>query len=363
MTTTNNTHICFSFRSKFQKRLLNEENRSAFVVAFDRFCNYHKELAKKVLWRLTYNEDFFEQDLKPLGLDLEIVPLNMISTLRDELRFQYNIQNPGFLEPQLPDNAECMEAFTALKNHTDEIVAIAVLDYCYNTLYVGEESKQKILRLLGKPEENLYFGGLREMGFSRRAASYLMPYHIQIRDLFKALYDYTFQNSSPFKNTPFEELAQQLTAAVTKLPFKFTEDIQTPADEAHVEEEEPAQAAEPQAEEPAQPEKPVQAAEPQVEEPVKPCSEFKPLTPENILEHCDVFYSLFYDGHDSIDTLLGINMLGFDLNKIILRQDAILKVLEANEKFRDVDEMLRSAKSLQEEAENEMAMATKALAE
>ncbi len=370
--TTTSTNISFNFRDEFQDQLLNKENSSTFVGAFARFCNNHPDPAKTILWRLTYNVEFFEEELQKLGLNLEIVPLDKVSTLRDELRYQYNVLHPDFLAPQLPDSAnKCAEAFTALKNHTDEIVANAVLDYCYNCLYVEEESKKKILRLLGKPEGNNSFGGLRQLGFTRRAASYLMPYHLQIRDLFKALCDCTLQNSPSFKNTPFEELDKQLNAAGIELPFEFPEGLGTPADEAHVKEsalaantqaeepgqtEEPVQAAKPQAEEPAQTE------EPQAEEPAQPCSEFKPLTPENILEHRDVFEFLC-GGYYPIDTITEISKLGFDLNKVILKKDVIYKVLDVSLSIEEADKMLREAESLKEEAEREMAMVAKALAE
>lgn len=344
MTTNNSTNISFDFRNKFQDRLLNKENRFVFVVAFDRFCNYHKELAKKVLWRLTYNDGFFESDLKSLGLNLEIVPLNRISTLRDELRFQYNIQHPGFLEPQLPDNAECMEAYNTLKNHADEIVSITVLEYCYNNLYAEEESRNKVLALLESSKENCYFGGLRQMGFPYKATSYLMPYHAQVYALFKALCDSTHKNASSFKNIPFEELDKQLDVAGIELPFEFTENLETPVDETHAEE------------------KTVQTAVPQAEEPAKPCSEFKPLTPENILEHRNVFESLC-GGYYSIDTILDISKLGFDLNKVILKREVIYKVLEINLSIEKADEMLHEAESAKEKAKNDMAMVAKALAE
>ena len=110
MTNTKNINtesISFTFRSKFEK-LLNDENRPIITAAFEKFFKLRPDSARNLLWRLTFNDDTASAVLIELGLNAEIIPLEKISTLRNELRSQYEQQRPNFLGVDV--RSECQEA-------------------------------------------------------------------------------------------------------------------------------------------------------------------------------------------------------------------------------------------------------------
>lgn len=338
MTTMNNNHEnTFTFRSKFENRLVTDAKRPVFMDSFEAFCNLASDTARKILWRLTYNDDeFLEKNLHELGLTLEIVPLDKVLTLRDELRYQYELLYPDFLAIEVPD--ECLEAFTALKNHTDSIVANVVYGYCFSNSYLDNLSMSQILDLLGSNKENRYFGGLRSLGFSYKEANYLKQYHLLIRNLLKALYERNPQNIHFFKNTPFDGLDNCLKDAGIDLPFDI-EDI-------------PAKA-------PTKISVETSSEVQDNEHPAEADSGFKPLTVQAILEHKDVFTS-FVESSD-MNILLQVGKLGFDLNKVIAKKEAILEVIEANTKKEMLDKLIQEAESFKEIVEFLMIEATKKL--
>lgn len=324
----NNESKTFTFRSKFEDRLITDKNRPIFTAAFETFCKLSSDTARKILWRLTYNDEFLEKNLRTLGLTLELVPSDKVLTLRDELRYQYELLYPEFLAVEVPD--ECLEAFTAFKNRTDAIVANVVYRNCLYASYFDALSMRQILDLLESNKENRYFRGLRDIGFSYKVAQYLKPYHMQIHDLLKSLYDHNNQNVNSFKNTPFDELDDRIKDAGIELPYTFGEETQV---EVESETETLVEATANTAVH-ATVEAPVEAHnEAQAEQPAEANSGFKPLTPEEILEHKDVFTS-FVESSD-MNILLQIGKLGFDLNKIIDKKEAISKFLEATKALND----------------------------
>lgn len=319
----NGNNTTFTFRNKFENRLVTDENRQIFIATFKSFINLGPDTARTLLWRLTYNlndVEHLEENLQTLGLTMKIVPLGTVITLRDELRYQYELLHPEFLAVEVPD--ECLKAFTALKNRTDTIVANIVYGNCFYASYFDALSMTKIFDLLKSNNEYRYFRGLRDIGFSYKIAKYLNPYHKQIHDLLKALYDYNHRNVQSFQNTPFAELDNRLEDAGIDLPFTFGEEAQ--------------EALEPvvEATDDTTVQVPVEVpVEAQAEHPAETNSDFKALTPDAILEYKDVF-TTFVESSD-MNSLIQIRELGFDLNKVIVKKDAIIKLLEATKSLSD----------------------------
>ena len=135
---------------------------------------------------------------------------------------------------------------------------------------------------------------------------------MEIHNLLKAMYDCQ-QDAS--KNTPLDKLGSMVKEAGIELPFNVYEipeatPVKAPADTT------------------------VQAPnKAQAKQPVEADSGFKPLTPEGILENKDVFAS-FVESSD-MNILLQIGKLGFDLNKVIAKKDAIIKLFEAAKALND----------------------------
>lgn len=325
MTTTNNNSITFAFRNKFEK-LVTDENRPAITAAFEKFCSLGPETtdARDILWSLTYNPEIASATLEKLGLNLEIISSEQISKLRDELRHQYEKLHGSYLTATV--SAEYAEAFEELTKKVGPIVADVVNEYCSYRMYAG--GVKRTLFLLSDDKENYFFGGICDLGFSSQEAEYLKPFHMQIHDLLKAMYD-SQQNVQSFSNTPFSGLDAQLKDAGIDLPF----DIEDQESE--------------------------KSSETPVEQPVQPSSEFKPLTSEAILEYKDVFTSFVKTG--DLNILLEIGKLGFDLNKVMDKKVEIGNFIDANTDYMEALGNLLKAKAANDTASAKMTEAVKAL--
>lgn len=335
------TNTNFTFRSKFEK-LLNNENRPIIVAAFEKFFKLQPDSARDLLWRMTYNMEVTAvAALAELGLNQEIISFEKIPCLRNELRHQYNeVAHPNFLVVTVP--GECQEAFDALLNHTDPIVANIVYEHCQSHLYVDEGSMNRLLYLLGSDKENNFFGGIRSLQFTPDESFYLKPHHLLIHNLLNALYeDYRAQRSPMEDNRPFAGLAGLIEEAGMNLPFNFEEVAQEACDEA-IEE----VLAEMEAE------APVEAPTEVPAEPVQTDSRFKPLTAEAIIANKDVFASFLKD--NDMNALFQIGMLGFDLNEVMSKSEKMNNLLKAAEAVEKAKEKLKKA-------EAKMSKATEAL--
>lgn len=311
-TMNNNNENTFTFRSKFEK-LVNSENRPVIEAAFKKFCSLDPKttIARDLLWDLTYNPEVSSETLLKLGLNQKIISLENVSKLRDELRHQYEKLHKGYLTVDVSE--EFIPAFEALSKKAGPIVASVVHELCsYRML---EYNVPRALFLLRSDKENFFFGGICEVGFTSKEAEYLKPFHMEIHDLLKAMYEHQLEAS---QNTPFSGLDSMIKEAGIELPFDVDEvPVKTPVEATantavH-----------------ATVESPVEAPnEAQAEQPAEANSGFKPLTPEGILEHKDVF-TTFVKSSD-MNILLQIGNLGYDLNTVIAKKKAISRVLEAN---------------------------------
>lgn len=207
MSTSNQT-MAISFRNKF-KKLLTEDNYETTASAFQQFCDsFTPEVAIKYLWNMTYLQGDINLEEDEL---FWFFPKENIIALRNELRFQYELRNPGFLDVQVSD--ECQEAFETLAKRTDAITAKVVLEHCKNYSYLDESSIERTLYLLSSDLENNVYGGIRCLAFDREAASYLQSFHMQIHDLLKALHDARRKEYASYGSNPFAELASMVDKA------------------------------------------------------------------------------------------------------------------------------------------------------
>lgn len=325
MTTMNNHNesTTITFRSKFEK-LLSDENRPAIEAAFEKFCNIDPEttVARDILWDLTYNPEVSFEALQKLGLNQEIISPENVSKLRDELRHQYEKLHNGYLTVDVSD--ECIPAFEALSKKASPITASMVNELCSYRLH-GRDVPRALF-LLKSDKENFFFGGICDIGFNTKEAEYLKPFHMEIHNLLKAMYDCQ-QDAS--KNTPLDKLGSMVKEAGIELPFDMGKDPKEASNEA------------------------------QAEQPVEADFGFRPLTPEGILEHKDVF-TAFIESCD-MNLLLQIGRFGFDLNKVISKKEAISKVLEVDAKRREVDQLLQQVATLNRVVSTLMFEATEAL--
>lgn len=296
---TNTMNTTFTFRSKFEK-IVSDENRPVIEAAFEKFCNFDPATtdARNLLWNLTYNPEVASATLHDLGLSHEIIAPENVCKLRDELRYQYERLHNGYLTVNVSEDR--IPAFEALSKKAGPIVASLVNELCLQRLYGSDVPRT--LYLLKSEKENFFFGGICDVGFMPIEAEYLKPFHMQIHDLLKAMYD---SQQEATRNTPLIGLDSIIKDAGMELPFYVSElpattPIETPVEIPN---------------------------EAQDEQPAETNSGFKALTPDAILEHKDVFTAFVESGDMNI--LLKIGSLGFDLNNVIVKKEAISKVLEA----------------------------------
>ena len=300
--TITNMHLPLVFRSKFEN-LITDENRPVITKAFFEFFKLLPKDACDILWHLTYEPDHSSFSLEKIGLSLNIIPLENISSLRNELRFHYVDRDPTFLNMDLAE--ECQEAYQELVNHSDVITAVVVYNHCQSHIC---SDVNRILFLLSSSKDSNFFGGLRSLSFSIDEANYLKPLHMEIHNLLKVMYE-NYQKlcgSSSFSNTPFTGLAKMIEANGNDLPFTFGDD--TP------------------------PETPVQTTvqvgdDTPSEEPAPTIPQFRRIYAESIIMYRDTFIPFVMD--EDWNLLLEIGKLGFDLNEVMAKKEKICIFLEA----------------------------------
>lgn len=174
----------FAFRNKFEK-LLTDENRCPITSAFQKFCGFDEKEAILHLWHLTTGHKFMDT-LDELDLSIDFV--GDLTAFRNELRYQYSLRHPGFLDINAPEY--CLTAFDALKNKADSIVATVVYQHCQAHASLDASEIDRTLYLLGSDREDFQLGGIRNLSNALKDedARYLLPFSKQIGDLLRTLY-------------------------------------------------------------------------------------------------------------------------------------------------------------------------------
>jgi len=280
MTTTSNQHqTTFTFRTKF-KGFLNENDFLNITEIFENFCKSSSATAFDILWRLTYSTDVANKEIYDLGIKSEKFSPEKILLFRNELRYQYEQRWTNSIETNF--ESPIKEAYSALKNKSDSIVANIVYRHCYAAKNYSDINR--ILYLLMSEKEQNYFGGIRALNFNMKEAEYLKPYHIEIHNLLQEVHN-AF-NSEEFNELPFYMGEEEKN--VENNPVKNNE----------IEEE---------------------------------MSRYKNLTPEEIFKNKDIFKS-FVENVD-IELLNSIIHLGFDLNEVSTKREEIFNLIKAVESF------------------------------
>ena len=336
MTTTENTkNSTISFRNKFEKLIKCDYEHQVFEESFEKFFALNPEEALDMLWKLTYAPAI--NILEKIGLYAGISD-EMFIALRNELRHQYKEVHPDFLKMSIPE--DCQEAFDVLKNKSDIITAAVVYAHCQSCLYL--ENMDRILFLLNSDKENNYFGGIRSLFFNADESAYLKQFHEQIYDLLMALHNNVEQHNNSCKNMPFEGLDKLLENADKVLPFYVDVSAQKDVDETL----RPVMGDEP-------------LIEPEVKQPVATGSAYKSLTAEEIMANKDAFASLVKDA--DLNILVQIGQLGFDLNKVMDKKEAISNLLKAIESMEKAEAKVLAAAKSKEKAEVKLFKAAEAL--
>ena len=335
-TISNNMSNPFTFRNKF-RRIITDENLPAIVAAFKEFCSLDPKTpdALNFLWQLTYSSNWAIQFLYSVGLNLNIIPASELIKFRNELRYQYEIRNPGYFTKDIPE--ECMPAFNWLADKTDLIVASAAYNTIISYPYTHWCDVNRICYLIRSDKENFSLGGLHEIGFTYEESKFLQPYTMQILNLLEAVYDYNQNHvSATSAESSVETRAESSNEAHDEVPAESSDKTQALEAQAESLLEAITQSHADAAVE--------SLIETQNEEPFEANSSFKPLTTEAILEHKDVFIPFVESGDMNI--LLQIGKLGFDLNKVITKKKEVKRVLELNSKVDKIDELIWRAEVL-----------------
>lgn len=277
------------FRSKFVKAFQHSNaDEQVLRKAFEEFLKHGDTFALDLLWRLTFEP--CSQGLWLIWLDPQSISDEVHGVLRNELRYQYTQEHPDFLSyDKIP--VELADVFSNLSNRSDTIVANVVLQKCTVCIRTKVANKEflelrKISYLLGSRKENNFFGGLKSLGFQHDEATYLKPYRQEIQKLFTLMVHDHIKDLAPDKEQVVEDVKVPEELDVDEILYDNSTATST---------EQPADA-------------------------------FTKITPENILTHKDVFSSFALDG--DLNALIQIGKLGFDLNAVSLKKEAIANIIK-----------------------------------
>lgn len=312
----NCTHI--HFRSKFLKHIQNDFEHDILLSAFEKFILLDKKSAIDIIWRMSYAS--CSEALWKIGLDPQSFSEEYYTSLRNELRNQYEEFHhlPGqnsrdFWSETVPVFDAAVEAFDELMAQSNIIVATVVYQKCHTYLLRKcSEQIERALFLLNAYKEKNNYGGICELGFNNLEADYLKSIHSKIFNLLHAMFFSAKYQKAALTHKPFENLGQQIKAAGNDLPFTFGDETDEAAEEPidEIQEE-------------------VIPQESPVEEPSDCISTFSTITAENVLAHKAMF-SAFAINRD-MSGLIQLNQLGFDLNQVVAKEEAITNLLKAAE--------------------------------
>lgn len=311
------------FRSKFSDNIQCETERDVFVSAFKKFISLDKNSAIDIIWQMSYNP--CSPELWKIGLAPETFSEKVYSALRSELRHQYEKFHhlPGqisrdFWSDIVPVSEEAITAFDKLATKSNVVVATIIYQKCHAYLLAAVDI-ERVIYLVGSEKENEHHGGICALGFkssknpNESEANYLKSMHSYIYDLLYAMFNSGRYKKSSLVHKPFEHLDQQIKDKGNDLPFFFgPEDTdEAPANQvAEIQEE-------------------VLLEVTPIEKPTVCIPTFISITAENVLEHKDVF-SAFAINRD-MSGLIQLNQLGFDLNQVVAKEEAITNLLKASE--------------------------------
>ncbi len=326
-TTTKNTAANLKitdivFRNKF-KALLNDSNRNTILHVFRSLLTLSEQAALEVLWYLTITPDC---QFNRFRLTADLFSLENAIPLRNELRYQYELRHPHFLDIDIPET--CRNAFEALKNKTDSIVAATVYHQCLLMLFLDIEEINRSLFLLNHADDSYYYGGIRSLDFTKPASQYLKPFHMQIHDLLKVMLEDKLQNALSAEGSESNKPLSNLAALIEDAGMKLAPNEQTTDTGLVV-----SPATPPDTKCNNSTDKKAVQTEPMVEhsgQTQRAChcntAGYVQLTAEAVLSHKKLFDALLCS--DVLSTLLLLHDSGFDLNEIIKKEVKIRSLLQ-----------------------------------
>lgn len=213
------------FRSKFLRlfETLSESTQKELYSIIEKFVIDQNDVyAADILWKITYNcflglsilglkvkDEIFIKDIlvleekyrSPHARPLEISP-ELVTPLKNELRFQRKKFHPDFLIVHYPEN--CEQPFKKLLDASaDPVLTYVACYHCYDISYLSNEQEvERILFLLkSKVKENV-FGGIRSLKFSYEQAEYFMKLAPYIANYLESLWQSILPEKEPVLNTP-----------------------------------------------------------------------------------------------------------------------------------------------------------------
>lgn len=243
------------FRSKFLRlfETLSENTQKELYSIIEKFVNEQDDVyAADILWKITYNyfwglsilglkvkEEIFIKDIlvleekyrSPHARPLEIPP-ELVTPLKNELRFQRKKVHPNFLIVHYPEG--CEQPFKKLLDASaDPVLTYIACYHCYDICYLCKEQEiDRILFLLNSKVKENVFGGVRSLKFSYEQSQYFTKLAPYIANYLEALWKATLPEREPVSNTP---LAAPLEAWRDSHPEALSSD-ELPFEESSIEE-------------------------------------------------------------------------------------------------------------------------------
>lgn len=200
--------IDIKFRNKFVKgmKFSNLARLESFKMFFSGILSKYPEFVLGLLWSMVYDS---EGEVSPQKYLDDLCIFRKFSTeqqklICSELRYQYSQLYPDFLKVDVSSNIAA--SYNALCNASDKITAYQVYQKIMQYIDYPEDAVKRCFFLINSPNEKNYFGGLRDLGFNKKAANYLKSFIKEIAQLFE---DITENKSNPVVDN------------MEDLPFRF----------------------------------------------------------------------------------------------------------------------------------------------
>lgn len=175
-----------NFRTKFKK--LFASHLSLLEQLFHSLLYEDPTFIVDLLWKMTYDPNNIIYNKKYISImaSFPVDDSKQMLLIRNELRYQYSIVSPNFLD--VPENDSIKNSISELSKVCDEIVAFIVYSHCKKFSSYTQEEIERCLYLLKNPNENYSFGGIRTLRFGPTEADYLKPYASIIGNILEAIY-------------------------------------------------------------------------------------------------------------------------------------------------------------------------------
>lgn len=175
------------FRNKFTQKVKFSSvgEVTEFKWLFAEILNHSAEFIIGLLWSLTYDPSGEVSPERYLTFikRLNSFPSEQREVICNELRYQYAMQNPHFLNIEESD----LPSYQALVRSSSEVTAYVVCQKCKELKMCSPDFIKREIYFLNNEDEDKRVKAIKHLNFNTQAANFLKPYAKEIASLLEAI--------------------------------------------------------------------------------------------------------------------------------------------------------------------------------